>query len=213
MIGIAPNTSHSFPGQASTIPTTARPAKLNLLFAARLLPWKGLHLGLKAVAALGSEIQNVHLTVVGSGSDGPRLKRLTQRLGIQRSLTWIPWMGREDLIHVYSQFNLFFFPSLHDSGGMAVLEAMSFGLPVLCLDLGGPAISVDNACGRVIPTANRTEAEVVRFISGCLSQLLSDPTLLESLSRGARRRVASLTWKAAVATTYDSVTAFTREHN
>lgn len=187
---------------ANAIPT--RSAKLNLLFAGRLLPWKGLHLGLKALAALGPEIQNIHLTVVGSGYDETRLKHFAQRLGIAHAVTWVPWMDRKDLIHSYSQSHLFLFPSLHDSGGMVVLEAMSFGVPVLCLDLGGPAMSVNETCGRVIPTANRTEKEVVEQIAACISALVADRTALELLSKGARNRVAFLTWQAVVAQTYGS---------
>jgi len=90
---------------------------------------------------------------------------------------------------------------------------MSFGVPVLCLDLGGPAMSVDNNCGRVIPTADRSEKEVVQLIAECLSALLSDPSALESLSRGARSHVTSLTWQAVVARTYDSITAFQSAHH
>ncbi len=203
-IGTNPNGSQFSAGQTPKIPKTAGPAKVNMLFAGRLLPWKGLHLGLKAMAALGSEIPHVHLTVVGSGSDQGRLQRLARRLGIERSVTWIPWVERNDLIQFYFQANLFLFPSLHDSGGMAVLEAMSFGLPVLCLDLGGPALSVDDSCGCVIPVGDRSEKEVVHLISDCLAKLLSDAPLLESLSRGAREHVGSLTWQAVVAKTYGS---------
>jgi glycosyltransferase involved in cell wall biosynthesis len=156
-VGIDPSGSYSSTEGSSALPPMARYAKLKLLFVGRLLPWKGLHLGLKSLAALGHQAKDVHFTVVGSGSDESRLKRLAQRLGLGESLSWVPWMDREDLIQLYSEFDLFLFPSLHDSGGMAVLEAMSFGLPVLCLDLGGPGISVDNTCGRVIPTEDHTE--------------------------------------------------------
>jgi|SRR5579872_1522112 len=211
-VGINSIGPHSSPKHTSTIPLTPR-TKLNLIFAGRLLPWKGLHLGLKALAALGSEIRDVHLTVVGSGSDEPRLRRLTKRLGIEQSLTWVPWMDRRDLIQSYSQSNLFLFPSLHDSGGMVVLEALSLGIPVLCLDLGGPAMSVNESCGRVIPTDNRTEKQVVEQIAACISALVSDRTALDLLSNGARNRVASLTWQAVVAQTYGSFAGLNHSTN
>lgn len=140
--------------------------------------------------------------MVGSGSDESRLRRLADRLGLERSLSWIPWMDRKDLVHLYPEFDLFLFPSLHDSGGMAVLEAMSFGLPVVCLDLGGPGMSVNETCGQVIPTRGRTEDELVSLISCGLSRFLSDPDILEQMSMGARRRVASLSWQATVTETY-----------
>ena len=201
-VGINPIESYTSTDRSSALPSIARCAKLKLLFVGRLLPWKGLHLGLKSLAALGHQAKDVHFTVLGSGSDESRLKRLAQRLGLGESLSWVPWMDREDLIQLYPEFDLFLFPSLHDSGGMAVLEAMSFGLPVLCLDLGGPGISVDNTCGRVVPTEDHTEEEVVRLMSACLSELLCNPAILESLSMGTRRRVALLSWQAIVANTY-----------
>lgn len=199
-VGIDPSGPRVSAERSST-PATGR-AKLKLLFAGRLLPWKGLHLGLMALAALGSQSKDVHLAVVGSGSDESRLKRLTRRLDLEHSVSWIPWMDTDDLARLYAEFDLFLFPSLHDSGGMAVLEAMSFGLPVLCLDLGGPGISVDDTCGRVIRTRDHTEEELAQLISACLSEFLLDPSILKPLSVGARRRVASFSWQATVANTY-----------
>jgi len=115
-VGIDPSGSYSSTEGGSALPPMVRYAKLKLLFVGRLLPWKGLHLGLKSLAALGHLAKDVHLTVVGSGSDESRLKRLGQRLGLGESLSWVPWMDREDLIRLYSEFDLFLFPSLHDSG-------------------------------------------------------------------------------------------------
>jgi glycosyltransferase involved in cell wall biosynthesis len=188
----------------SPLPLPPTKNKLNLLFVGRLLPWKGIHLALKAIAALGPQSANVQLTIVGSGSDRSRLRHLAERLGLATSVSWIPWMKQEQLFRLYSQFDLFLFPSLHDSGGMAVLEAMSFGLPVLCLDLGGPAISVDSTCGQIIPTEGRTQEEVVTMISNYLSQVLSDHGILEQLSAGALRRVSSFSWQSVVNSLYRS---------
>jgi glycosyltransferase involved in cell wall biosynthesis len=186
----------------STQASATQPRRLNLLFVGRLLPWKGLHIGLKALAALDARIGEVHLTIVGSGSDESRLKRLAKRLKISESVSWIPWMTRETLLKLYVEHDLLLFPSLHDSGGMAVLEAMSLGLPVLCLDLGGPGVSVDNTCGRVFDTEGCTEEDLVKSISDYLSQVLADRSVLKPLADGARRRASSLSWKAIVSRTY-----------
>ena len=182
-------------------------ARVELLYVGRLLPWKGLHLAFKALARLGEQISSVHFTIVGSGSDQPRLKNLVQRLHIHESITWVSWIPREELIGMYADYDLFLFPSLHDSGGMALLEAMTLGLPVLCLDLGGPGVSVDNACGRVITTEGRDEDRVAQAIAEFLREVLEGPAVLTHLSGGARRRARSLTWEASVRGLYgqDSV--------
>jgi glycosyltransferase involved in cell wall biosynthesis len=52
-VGIGPSGSHTPAGRRSAPPTMERPTELKLLYAGRLKPWKGLHLGLRALAALG----------------------------------------------------------------------------------------------------------------------------------------------------------------
>lgn len=176
--------------------------KLELLYAGRLLPWKGLHLILKALALLDETKSNIHFTVIGSGKDLSRLQRLSRRLKLDEIVSWIPRMPREKLMESYSNFDLFAFPSLHDSGGMVVLEALSLGLPVLCLDLGGPGETVNDSCGRVISTTGAREEQVVRAIAEFLCETLADPRKLLQLSQSARARAAKLTWQANVNSIY-----------
>jgi glycosyltransferase involved in cell wall biosynthesis len=185
-------------------PASRSSSRLELLYVGRLLPWKGLHLILKALALLNGSNSNLHLTVIGSGTDLPRLQNLSRRLKVDGIVSWVPWMPREELIHVYSQFDLFTFPSLHDSGGMVVLEALTFGLPVVCLDLGGPGVAVNDSCGRVIATVGRSEDQVVRAIAQFLTVMLADPSLLRRLSESARVHASTLTWQANVNSIYRS---------
>jgi glycosyltransferase involved in cell wall biosynthesis len=172
--------------------------RLELLYAGRLLPWKGLHLILKALALLGGTKSNIRFTVIGMGKDLSRLQNLSRQLKLDEIVSWIPRMPREKLMESYSNFDLFTFPSLHDSGGMVVLEALAFGLPVICLDLGGPCIAVNDSCGRVISTAGASEDQVVTAIAQFLNEILADPRKLLPLSHSARARAAKLTWQANV---------------
>jgi glycosyltransferase involved in cell wall biosynthesis len=178
-------------------------ARLEILYVGRLLPWKGLHLALKALAQLKlSASSDIHFTIIGSGYDHARLKRLAARLSLQDCVTWIPWMHRSELLAAYPDFDLFLFPSLHDSGGLAVLEALHFGLPVICLDLGGPAVSVNSSCGVVIPAAQASEPQIIKELAQSILRFLQDPARLEKLSRGARLRAAQVTWNARIRSVY-----------
>lgn len=183
-----------------------RTSRLELLYVGRLLPWKGIHLLLKALALLGGNKSNIHLTVIGSGTDLTRLQRLSSRLNLEAAVSWIPSMPREELLQNYSRFDLFAFPSLHDSGGIAVLEALTFGLPVVCLDLGGPRVTVNESCGRVVSTTGAREDVVVSSIAQFLNEILMEPSKLILLSRAARDRAARCTWKANVDSIYSSST-------
>lgn len=177
-------------------------ARLELLYVGRLLPWKGVHLTLKALAMLGESPANVHLTVIGSGYDHARLKKLADRLKVDELVSWVSWMRREELIGVYSNFDLFMFPSLHDSGGSVVLEALMFGLPVVCLDLGGPGIAVNDDCGKVIQATGVDEAGVVGAIATFLRRVLADPNMLRRLSATARAHAATRSWRTNVYSVY-----------
>ena len=70
---------------------------------------------------------------------------------------------------------------------MVVIEAMAKGLPVVCLDFGGPGEYVTEECGIKVPL---TEPEaIINGLADALSLLASDPVLYERLSAGAIERV------------------------
>lgn len=70
---------------------------------------------------------------------------------------------------------------------MVVIEAMAKGLPVVCLDFGGPGEYVTEECG--IKVGLIEPAQVVEGLAGALSKLAADQELYERLSIGAIRRV------------------------
>jgi len=162
------------------------PERFRVLYVGRLVYWKGLQLGMRAFARLLERHPEAHLTVVGSGPDEAWLRSLAQRLGIEASLTWIPWLERDAVLQIYPRHDVFLYPSLHDSSGNVVLEALAGGLPVVCMKLGGPAELVDDSCGvRVV--AGRS-AQVVRGLARALGALADEPRLLQRMSDSAMRR-------------------------
>jgi glycosyltransferase involved in cell wall biosynthesis len=178
--------------------------RLKVVFAGRLMAWKGVHLLLRALERVRLGDTAVHLTVIGSGPDGKRLHKLSDRLGTGSKIAWVPWLERHKLLSTYRDFDLFAFPSLHDSGGLAVLEALSYGLPVLCLDVGGPAAVVDESCGCVIRTADASENDVVDAIARQFERIAAHRERLQELSHGAIARAARRGWQKVVDEVYDS---------
>jgi len=135
---------------------------------------------------------------VGQGPAEKRWHRLAETLGIAAQLDWISWVNQKDLAALYARHDLLLFPSLHDSGGMVVLEAMSHGLPVVCLDIGGPGRMVNALCGRVIATAGMKEADVIRQLGNAILLLANQPEYWEKLSQGAFQRVQEFSWPKVV---------------
>jgi glycosyltransferase involved in cell wall biosynthesis len=83
---------------------------------------------------------------------------------------------------------------------MAVLEALSQGLPVVCLDLGGPGIIVNGSCGIVVSTTDASEDQVVTGIASAMISLATMPIAeLNRLSMGAIARANELSWASLTA--------------
>jgi glycosyltransferase involved in cell wall biosynthesis len=196
-IGIEP------PTLAETGSAQARP--LRVLFVGRFIYWKGMHLGFPAFAKLLRARPEARLTMVGGGPEEGRWRRLAARLGISESIDWVPWTPHGELAAVYARHDLFLFPSLRDSSGNVVLEAMSHGLPVVCLGLGGPGVLVNDSCGRVIKTAGRSRREVEEALGQALVELAEDEELRRSCSRGALERAREFAWPRVVSAVYEDV--------
>ena len=193
-IGFDPAPSHPAPSGASR----SRPG-FRVLFVGKLLYWKGLHLAFYAFANLLRTQPEARFTVIGTGGDAHWLHRVAEGLGIAHAVEWVDGMSRQDLLQAYADYDVFLFPSLHDSGGMAVLEALASGLPVICLDLGGPGILVDAQSGMVVSTSRKREPEVVAGLTEALELVAQDPEFRKALSLGARARAEQFTWRSVVA--------------
>lgn len=174
-----------------------------VLYVGRFIGWKGMHLGLRAFRDLQRRVPEARLTMVGRGRDEGAWKALAASLGIADKVTWIPWLEQQQLAAVYRQQHCFLFPSLHDSGGMVVLEALGHGLPVVCLNLGGPGVIVDESCGHRIGVEGRSRAQVITALSGALHAVARDPELRQQLSQGAVSRVEQFRWSALIDSIYD----------
>lgn len=175
---------------------------IRIAYVGMLLYLKGLHLGFQAFAEMRKCFPHAQLTVIGRGPDEAWLHGLACELEIADSIEWVPWMQRDRLLDLYAQFDILLFPSLRDSGGMVVLEALSRGVPVVCLDLGGPGVMVDETCGRKIRTANRSESEVVSAMAAEMIALAGNPRSLAVLKAGAMERARQFTWPRALERLY-----------
>jgi len=138
---------------------------LKLLFVGSIIALKGVDLALEAFKAAGAEAT---FTLVGTGNYLPAAKRKAEVLGLGSRVTFKGRLAREQVLRLYPDNDLFFFPSLHDTGGYAVIEAMFNELPVVCLACGGPGLAVGADCGIKVPLGPRPRliaglAEAIRW--------------------------------------------------
>jgi glycosyltransferase involved in cell wall biosynthesis len=157
--------------------------------------WKGVHLAIRAFAEYLQRAGDARLTIHMDGPDRPRLEALTRRLGITRAVVFDVTSTAADVQRMYDEHDVLLFPSLHDSGSFVTLEAMSRAMPVICLDLGGPAHSVTDAVG--IRVEAKSPAQAVRDMAEALSRLGDDGELRTRMGEAGRRRLAeSFSWES-----------------
>lgn len=186
-------------------PAPQRSENMRLLYVGRLLDWKGMHLALRAVAMARRVEPRISFAMVGEGPARGRLQALSRELQLEDVVHWAGWQPHASVRRYYENSDVLVFPSLRDSGGMAVLEALAHGVPVLCVDLGGPGQVVDATCGRVVCTAGRTADDVVHALAHALIDIISVPGVLESLHHGARVRAGEMCFRGLVESVYAPV--------
>ena len=189
------------PKQPVPIPTPQSPT---FLFIGRLLYWKGLHLVLRALPEVLRHLPNARLKIVGEGKDARWLKQVAEECGLAGHVEWVPHLPHHEIASAYLGHVAFVFPSLHDSGGLVVLESLAARLPVICLALGGPGIFVDSSCGVVIDPAGQSEPSIQQSIAAAMIKLAQNPDIRESLAANCSARALRFTWQNAAQKLYSA---------
>lgn len=138
----------------ATPPRTPMDAPL-ILYTGRLAPVKGIEILLRAARLTHQQIPAATFALAGAWQMPQPPQHYGLKLGI-RSQDGILWVGpktRLELIELYRQATCFVMPSLYETFGISVLEALAFGLPVVATNVGGltEAVSGDDTAYLVTP--------------------------------------------------------------
>jgi glycogen(starch) synthase len=176
-------------------PAAAGPAEANkpiaagstrFLFAGRLVGWKAVDILLDAFALVSQQVP-AQLEIVGDGPERDRLTRQAALIG--EGITFSGWLDPADLARRMRACDVFVSPSLQESGGIAVLEAMASARPVVASAWGGHLSTVDSDTGVLVDVSSREV--LVRGLADAMIALAGDPALRARLGEAGRRRVAA----------------------
>ncbi len=174
----------------------SRSNPLRILFVGRLLPFKGVTMLLEAVARLSAR-QTVRLDIIGSGPEEGPLREQVARLGIGDRVRLHGALAHAAIAQQMQAAHVFCLPSVRESGGAVLLEAMAAARPVIAIGYGGPAEIVDDTVGALIPAAGWRA--VVTDLTATLGDLLAHPSAWKERGQAGRRRVeARYSWPAKI---------------
>jgi len=158
----------------------------------RLLHWKGFHLSLQAFAAADLPT-TIDYWIIGDGPDYTRLTKLAADLNIASRVHFLGKLSREETLSKLRESSVLVHPSLHDSGALVCAEAMAAGRPVICLDLGGPALQVTQDTG--IKISVHSAQQIVQSLSEAMVYLAKHPDICAEMGTASQQRVRdTLSW-------------------
>ena len=159
------------------------------LYVGRLEKRKGLHFLLQACACLNEcTTGQFTLLIVGDGPERQELEKYVATAGLGDRVKWVGWVNYGGLGSYFHDVDVFVFPTLEDTWGMVVLEAMAFSKPILCSQWAGAAeMVVDGKNGYVFDPHQPPE------LAKLMSRFIDDEHLAAKMGQQSAEQIAKYT--------------------
>lgn len=154
-----------------------------VLFIGTCEPRKGIEYGIQAFAVFQSKHPSYKLLIAESRDSyskyQKKLNSLVSSMGLENVIIFRGRVSEKEKENLLSTSRLFLFPSQNEGYGIALLEAMSHGLPVIAFNNTAIPYTVNTKNGRLVENRN-TQA-----MASALCELIDTPGLWDELSEGA----------------------------
>ncbi|RAU21877.1 hypothetical protein CU669_11285 [Paramagnetospirillum kuznetsovii] len=154
---------------------------------------------LRAVALLAPDHRDLRLDIAGNELDptyAERLKALCRELGIEGRVAFLGGQPPAKVAELYRQAQVFVFPSLVETFGNPLVEAMASGIPVVCSD----SAAMPEVTGGAALLARPRDVE---HMAAQIRRLLDDSTLWAEMSARGLERARDFSWERTADLTAD----------
>ncbi len=165
-------------------PFREQPSPFEILCVGRLVPAKGQHVLIKAVAHLRDQGRAVHLTLVGDGPDRPSLEAAVCAAGLQENVRFAGAVNQDSIRALYEQADAFSLASFAEGIPVVLMEAMAMEVPCVTTRITGiPELIRHGVDGLLVAPSDADE------LADELAQLMDNPEKRLQLGRQGRERV------------------------
>lgn len=167
-----------------------KPDKINIISVSNLIKTKGIEYNIKALARLIKKHSNLHYYIIGAGVEEAYLKSLTESLNLTNYISFLGKKENKDVLKWVKACDIFSLPSYMEGFGVAYIEAMAQGLPVIGVKGEGISdIIINGENGLLIERQNLNSLEKA------LSYLIENPEKRTEIGEKAKALVLEyLTW-------------------
>lgn len=211
--------AHDMAEARAALGLPAQPTPLVLLVG-RIEPLKGIDALIRAVALLRAH--HAHLAtltaiVIGGASDDQpaewnseqrRLDALRRELGVADAIKFIGARPQTQLSLYHAAADVVTMPSHYESFGMAALEAMASGRPVVATNAGGPATIIEDGLNGLLTPPDDAQAFAAQLI-----RVLDNPHLAHQMGIAARTRAERYGWSNIGCDILDVYRSLIRQHS
>ncbi len=163
-----------------------------ILFVGRIAQEKGLMYLIKAIPRVTKVFPSISVLMVGEDQGiQENLIKAAENLGVEKIVHFLgPKFGYE-LARTYRKARIFVLPSLYETFGLAILEAMASGLPIVTTRTGGiPELVEDGSNGMLVGPRNH------EALAEAIIKLLSDPDLSLGMSKRNPVKAKRYSWES-----------------
>lgn len=182
---IEPNTNTIVVSNTVHIPqeVTSWKQPFQVLFLGVLIQRKGVEDLLKVIKLLKDsvDISHVHVVIAGSGEEEEKLKQQCESLKIDNLVEFVGWTTGQKKERLLKESQMLVLPSYNEGLPIAILEAISYGLPVVATDVGDIPSAVRNSINGFVFKPGDIGA-----FAEYLKEIIADRKLYENMSLNSR---------------------------
>lgn len=160
-----------------------------ILYVGRLLRRKGVDLLINAIPIIIKKIPDIKLIIVGSGPEEENLKNLAKKRGLEKIIQFEGFVSEEKKFAFLDIADIFVLPSLSEPFGIAILEAMACGKPVIGSNVGGIPFIIENE-----KTGFLFESQNVCELAEKIIILLNEKELRDRMGKAGHEKAMEFSW-------------------
>lgn len=165
--------------------------KITFLVAGRLIYRKGHEFLFDVFTQLPKNI-DYQCRIVGNGPKEAYLKQLVKKYHLEDKVIFTGRISFEEMAAEYKNANVFIMPSIRETTGSVILEAMTKGLPVITINKFGGKVLLDNETAWLLN--GETKEEFIESMKQAIMSCCSEPSEIFCKGENARQKSIQHTW-------------------
>ena len=176
---------HNITAYPVSIPSArVNDGKLHLLFMGEIGPRKGVFDILRALTKYRDELADKIELRIGGNRNEEKLRQMIKEEQLEQLVVFEGWVGGEKKLNLLNWADVFILPSFNEGLPISILEAMSYGLPIIATPVGGiPEVVENGVNGKIVKPGD------VECIYRAIKCYIDDKSLVEKEGRASSVKV------------------------